>query len=86
MGRGGGWGRVHRPQRQNEEARGQAVFKIEFYAPKNPHTELRSLVHPRVSECWVEGGEEEVGVSARSIALEREPARPRGLQSRILRT
>ena len=74
---------MHRPQRQNEEARGQTEFRIEFYAPKNPHTKLRSLIRPRVSECWGEGGEEEVGVSARSIALERERARPGGLQIRI---
>ena len=59
---------------------------MEFYVPENPYDELPSTIHPRVPECWGEEGEEEVGVSARSIALEREPARPRGLQIRNQRT
>ena len=76
---------MHKPQSQNKKARGQTDFIIEFYVPENPYAELRSLIRPRVRECWGEGGEEEVGVSARSIALERGPARLNGFQIRILR-
>ena len=74
---------MHKPQSQNKQARGQTDFIIEFYVPENPYAELRSLIRPRVHECWGEGGEEEVGVSAQSIALKQERTRPRGLQIRI---
>ena len=77
---------MHKPQHQNERACSQAVFRIVIYVPENPYAELCSQIRPRMPECWEEGGEEEVGVSARSIALEREPARPRGLQIRNQRT
>ena len=77
---------MHEPQRQNERARSQAVFRIVIYVPENPYAELCSQIRPRMPECWGKGGEEEVGVSARSIALERGPARLNGFQIRILLT
>ena len=77
---------MHRPQCQNEEVRGQAVFGIVKYAPQNPYAELLNMIHPQVPECWGEGGEEEVGVSAQSTALEREPAWLNELQIQILST
>ena len=86
MGREEEEGKVRRLQGQNECRREQTEFRIEIYAPKNPHTELGRVIRPRVRECWREGGEEEEGVSAGSIALERERARPRGLQIRNQRT
>ena len=77
---------MHKPQSQNESRHNQTDFRIVIYASESPHTEIGRVIHPRVRECWREGGEEEERVSVRSIALERECVRPRGPQIPIQHT